>query len=79
MLRPLNRGSEMNEDLFQALCHHAQVRPLHLCPSDLKEQTWGSCSNADSASAGGAELLYLELELMFITHFDQTARTDTEN
>ena len=48
------------------------------CPSELKEQTWGSCSNADSASAGGAELLYLELELMFITHFDQTARADTE-
>lgn len=68
----------MNEDLFQALCHHAQVRPLHLCPSDLKEQSWGSCSSADSASAGGAELLHLELELMLITHFDQTTRTDTE-
>lgn len=48
------------------------------CPSELKEQTWGSCSNADSASACGAELLYLELELLLITLFDQTARADTE-
>lgn len=47
-------------------------------------QTWKSrpgalAHRADSASAGGAELLYLELELMFITHFDeqqgQTQRT----
>lgn len=68
----------MNEDLFQALCHHAQVRPLHLCPSDLKEQSWGSCSSAYSASAGGAELLHLELDLMLFTHFDQTTKTDTE-
>lgn len=59
------------------LCH--QLRPLYLCHSDLKEQTWGSCSNVDSASAGGAELLSSELELMLITHLEQVGADCMQN
>lgn len=61
--------------------------PLPPCPGETpslvpfrpESRPGALCSNADSASAGGAELLYLELELMFITTLTrqqgQTQRT----